>query len=83
MLRYCSALLLVLTIPAIAASAQGGRSGEHKGSAQQQRACRSDVLRHCGDMQDKDDYAIANCMRANKARLSPTCRRSLEASDRQ
>jgi hypothetical protein len=81
MLRSCLVFLLFLAFPAIVAFAQGGR--DHLGTAQQQRACRSDVLRFCADMQDRDDYAMANCLRAHKQRLTSTCRRSLESSDRQ
>ena len=81
MLRSCLAFALFLAIPATIAPAQGGR--DHLGTSQQQRVCRSDVLRLCADAQDKDDYAIANCLRAHKSRLSSSCRRSLEASDRQ
>ncbi len=82
MLRYGSALLLLLAFSTIDTSAQGGRPGVHQGTAQQQRACRSDVLRLCSEMQDRDDYAIANCLRAHQERLSSTCRRSLESSAR-
>ena len=42
------------------------------------RACRSDVLRHCRDMQDQDDYAIADCLKAHERQLSPACRQALK-----
>ncbi|HMA70031.1 MAG TPA: hypothetical protein VKP67_00850 [Xanthobacteraceae bacterium] len=48
----------------------------HLGTPQQQRACRPDVLRHCRSM--SDDYAMADCLKANEQKLSAACRRALE-----
>jgi len=50
--------------------------GQHQGTPQQQRACRHDVTRFC--RQQVDDYAIADCLRANMARLRPVCRAVME-----
>jgi len=51
--------------------------GQHQGTPQQQRACRHDVTRFC--RQQVDDYAIADCLRANMTRLRPVCRAVMEA----
>ena len=65
-----SALLMaVLTTPA---AAQQG----HMGTQEQQRACQRDALRFCRDAHD--DYATANCLRANMHKLRPACRDVLE-----
>jgi len=50
--------------------------GQHQGTQQEQRACRHDVTRFC--RQQVDDYAIADCLRANMARLRPVCRAVME-----
>jgi hypothetical protein len=69
MIRYLPVLMFSLTVLSNAASAQGG----HAGTPAQQRACRHDVVRYCRGM--NDDYAMASCLQANMARLSPACRR--------
>jgi cysteine rich repeat protein len=78
MIRYQVALILSLAILPTVASAQERRSHDHRGTAQQQRACRSDVLRHCRNTQDQDDATIAECLKAHVQQLSPDCRRVLE-----
>jgi len=50
--------------------------GQHQGTPEQQRACRHDATRFC--RQEGDDYAIANCLRANIGRLRPGCRAVME-----
>jgi hypothetical protein len=50
--------------------------GQHQGTPQQQSACRHDATRFC--RQQVDDYAIADCLRANMARLRPVCRAVME-----
>jgi len=60
MLRYLSILMLSLAVLPTSVLAQDGRAAGHRGTLQQQRACRPDVLRHCRDMQDRDDYAIVD-----------------------
>ena len=64
MIRYQLALILSLAILPTSASAQERRSDDHRGTLQQQRACRSDVVRHCRNMQDQDDQAMAECLKA-------------------
>ena len=50
--------------------------GQHQGTPEQQRACRHDATRFCRYM--NDDYAIANCLRANIGRLRTECRQVME-----
>jgi hypothetical protein len=63
-----------------AASAAQDQAEGHLGSPQQQRACRTDVVRYCAGMQD--DYAMAECLRANMSVLRPACRQALEKGGR-
>jgi hypothetical protein len=78
MLRYLSILMLSLAILSTNVPAEDGRAEGHRGTLQQQRACRPDVLRHCRDMQDQGDYAIADCLRAHERQLRPACRQALK-----
>jgi hypothetical protein len=82
MMRLLLVMALSLTVvPTIVSAAQDGpRAQSHLGTAQQQRACRPDVLRHCRGMEDKDDYTLANCLRANVRRLTAPCRQALEGA---
>jgi hypothetical protein len=68
------ALVLTITMPALAGAAEG-----HLGTPQQQRACRVDVARHCAGAEGQSDQAIANCLAANKEKLSRACRRVFES----
>jgi hypothetical protein len=72
MIRYLPVLALSLAILPTAVSAQQG----HQGTPQQQRACRSDAARLCRGIHE--DYAIADCLRANAQRLRPACRQVVE-----
>ena len=72
--------LAIGSTAAFAAPAAMDRSEGHLGSPQQQRACRTDVVRHCAGM--KDDYAMADCLRANMSVLRPACRQALEEGGR-
>lgn len=76
MLRYIQVLMLSLAILPNSASAEEGPDA-HKGTLQQQRACRPDVLRHCRNTQDRDDKAIADCLKSHVRQLSPACRQAL------
>jgi hypothetical protein len=68
MTRSLPILSLLLIVASNVAHAQGS-----SGTQEQQRACRPDVLRFCRDLHD--DYAIANCLRANVEKLRPPCRK--------
>ncbi len=72
MIRVMPALALLLTLGVTPATAQ---ERGHAGTASQQRACRSDVLRYCRD--EHEDYAMADCLRAHTRQLHPACRQAL------
>jgi hypothetical protein len=65
-----TALVVILLAAPCAALAQ------HAGTPQQQAACRPDVLRFCRGI--RDDYAVADCLRANAGRLRHSCRNVIE-----
>ena len=79
MIRYLLAFAVSFAVLPAVACAEGGPQG-HLGTPQQQRAWRPDVQRLCRGMQG--DYAIADCLRANTQRLTPACRRVIEAGGR-
>ena len=74
MIRHWLVLLVALVGLTTSASAERG----HGGSVQQQRACRSDVLRHCRNMRDQDDAAMVSCLKAHEGQLSAACRGALK-----
>src|SRR5947209_4495078 len=78
MTPYVRILLVLFAVLPTGVSAQEG----HLGSALQQRACRHDVLRLCRTVQDKGDFAMANCLKAHVAKLTAACRQALALSDR-
>jgi hypothetical protein len=77
MLRYLPLLAASLSLSPSLAHAQGAGGDGHRGSLQQQRACRPDILRLCRDLPAQDDEAMANCLKANADKLSPACRQAL------
>jgi hypothetical protein len=75
--RYVRFTLLSLALWPSAVLAEGAT---HMGTAEQQRACRIDVLRHCRGV--RDDLAIADCLKANARQLHPACQRIIESAIR-
>jgi len=82
MIRYLPILILSLAILPTSMAAEEGRTEGHRGTLQQQRACRPDVLRHCRDMQDQNDDAIVHCLKAHERQLSSACRQALKEGGR-
>ena len=76
MSRYLFALMVAVTAPSLAGYAQDSRTGGHKGTAEQQRACRPDALRLCRGIHD--DGAIFTCLQAHMAKLRSACREVIE-----
>jgi hypothetical protein len=74
MIRYFFALMVAVTAASPAGYAQDSRG--HKGTAQQQRACRPDALRLCRGIHDDD--AVLACLQANIAKLRSACREVIE-----
>jgi len=62
-------LILAVTLVASGTYAAGFES---RGTPEQQRACRPDVLRHCRGIDDT--YAIEQCLRTHMQVLRPPCR---------
>jgi hypothetical protein len=51
------------------------------GTAQQRDACRPDVRKFCHKLQmTEGDNAFAECLKANRAKLSKECRAALESN---
>ena len=65
-------LMLAFTLAMLTFVAAQGEG--HLGAPQQQRACRAGVARDCAHLQSQTDQAIAECLAANKAKLSRGCR---------
>ncbi len=74
MVKTFAILTLSLAIWPFAALAQDG----HRGTAQQQRACQSDVARYCRG--SHSDGAIADCLRSHADRLRHACRQVIEGN---
>lgn len=70
MFKHLHIITLALALMPASAMAQ---YGGHRGTAEQQRACRPDVLRHCHGM--SSDYAMEDCLRHHVHVLRPACRR--------
>jgi hypothetical protein len=71
-------LLLIVAITAASSVASAQESPGHKGTAEQQRACRPDALRLCRGIHE--DEAIYACLKANTAKLRSACREVIEGS---
>jgi hypothetical protein len=65
--------VLALALALLPASAVAQSYGGHRGTAEQQRACRPDVVRHCHGL--SSDYAMEDCLRQHMNVLRPACRR--------
>jgi len=52
----------------------GGRAG----SADQQKACRNDVVKLCRGLEQAGDMEMYQCLQNNRQRLSKRCREALE-----
>ncbi len=72
-------LLCLLAAAAAASSVAYAQDGQgHKGTAEQQRACRADALRLCRGIHD--DEAVYQCLRKNVAKLHSACRDVIEGT---
>jgi hypothetical protein len=69
-----AALSLILAMAGTILAPQAFAAGlfDNRGTPEQQRACRPDVLRHCRGIDDT--YAIEQCLRAKMPQLRPACR---------
>ncbi|HLK81723.1 MAG TPA: hypothetical protein VKT99_09550 [Xanthobacteraceae bacterium] len=76
MIRYASLLIVAMIAASSIGYAQESRTAGHKGTPQQQRACRPDALRLCRGLHE--DEAIYDCLKANSAKLRSACREVIE-----
>jgi hypothetical protein len=65
----------VLFISAGGALAQGLAQ---RGTPQDEKACRSDVSRHCRRVMQEGDMVILQCLKEHRRQLSRACRQVLE-----
>jgi hypothetical protein len=77
MTRFLFCLIVATSAASSPGYAQDNRTGGHKGTAEQQRACRADALRLCRGIHDDD--AVHQCLRTNIAQLHSACRDVLES----
>jgi hypothetical protein len=66
-----TALAAVLCFGALSVQAQ---QKADRGSKDEQEACTPDVYKHCNDA-IPDEKRIVACLKANKKKLSPACRK--------
>jgi hypothetical protein len=78
MTRFLFCLVVATAAASPPGFAQDNRAAGHKGTAEQQRACRPDALRLCRGIHDDD--AVHQCLRANIAKLHSACRDVFESS---
>jgi hypothetical protein len=79
MIRHLTVLLVLsLTVFSLVVAAEERPAESHQGTLEEQRACRSDVARHCRSVQDKGDDAMVDCLKANIKKLKPSCRQVIE-----
>jgi hypothetical protein len=48
--------------------------GDGRGTSGDQAACRGDARRHCRSVLSDGDFAVLNCLRQNRSKLSEACR---------
>ena len=77
MVRYFFVVIAAITVASVG-YAQEGRTGGHKGTAEQQRACRPDAVRLCRGLHE--DEAIYTCLKTNITKLRSVCREVIEGN---
>ena len=50
---------------------------QHKGTDSDEKACIRDVTRYCRKLMNQGDFVILGCLRQNRLRLRPACRKVL------
>jgi hypothetical protein len=78
MIRCFVCVLAATVMVSSTGYAQDSRMAGHKGTADQQRACRSDALRLCRGIHDDD--AVFQCLKENIAKLHSACRDVIEGN---
>jgi hypothetical protein len=78
MVRFFVVLIAAITAASSLGYAQESRTGGHKGTPEQQRACRPDAVRLCHGLHE--DEAIYTCLKTNIAKLRSVCRDVIEGN---
>jgi len=65
-------LIIAIAMMIVAPRVHAAGPSEQRGTPEQERACRPDVIRHCRGI--SDTFAIEHCLRANMQVLRPACR---------
>ena len=66
-------LMLALALTVVSAAAWA-----YSGSDQEQNACRRDVVRHCRNVANENEFVILACLQANRPKLTVACRTVLQ-----
>ncbi len=66
-------LMLALAVSAVSAAAFA-----YSGTEQEQNACRRDVVRHCRNVANENEFVILACLQANRPKLTVACRTVLQ-----
>jgi hypothetical protein len=74
MMRIIAPMALVAMLSSGAALADAQDASGHSGTDAEQRACTPDVFRLCSAAIPNERRIVA-CLRSNKAKLSPACRK--------
>jgi len=77
-IRYFFCLTVAMTAALSLGYAQDSRTAGHKGTAEQQRACRPDALRLCRGIHDDD--AVFACLKSHLATIHSACREIIESA---
>jgi hypothetical protein len=78
MVRFFLFLIAAIAAASSVGYAQEGRTAGHRGTAEQQRACRPDAIRLCRGLHE--DEAIYTCLKTNVAKLRSVCREVIEGN---
>jgi hypothetical protein len=73
MVRIAAAMLMVASLCFTAINV-GAQDKRHQGTKEEQEACTPDVFRLCQKF-IPDERRITNCLKLNRKRLSPACRK--------
>jgi hypothetical protein len=79
-MTYKSTVAAGVVLSALAAALLPGAPAQAaSGTAEEQKACRPDVARHCKGLQADDESAFVDCLVNHAPQLRQQCRKVLEA----
>jgi len=70
----------ILTFAFVLACGAGAlaQGSTHRGTQQDEKACRGDVSRHCRKVMQEGDMVILQCLKEHRQQLTRACRQVLE-----